>query len=196
MEEVTGLRQRAATESGEWVQAAILSSDIRSFTTLTEKTPPEELVEGINSYYEAMQEEIEKQGGMILKIIGDAIIAVFFQENDSDNPGIRALSGARNMARKLKSWNEQRIADNRFPIKNGIGIAMGQVMACRLGISGGRLEFTVIGEAMQRAGELEALSAKTDETSIIVSENIASNIDKTQILGPADAEKISWKIME
>jgi class 3 adenylate cyclase len=195
-EEVTGVRQRAATTEGEWLEAVILSSDIRSFTTLTEKTPPQELVAGINSYYEEMQREIEKHSGMILKIIGDAILAAYFSEPGMPCPAERSVASARDMIASLKKWNEKRRLQKRFTLQNGVGLAMGEVLACKLGIEGGRMEFTVIGESMQRANDLEAMSATVKETSIVAGENLVKHLASQEIIGPANASKTAWKIKE
>jgi class 3 adenylate cyclase len=133
---------------------------------------------------------------MILKIIGDAILAAYFSEPGMPCPAERSVASARDMIASLKKWNEKRRLQKRFTLQNGVGLAMGEVLACKLGIEGGRMEFTVIGESMQRANDLEAMSATVKETSIVAGENLVKHLASQEIIGPANASKTAWKIKE
>lgn len=100
----------------------VLFSDIREFTSISEKLTPKENFEFINSYLKLVAPIIKKQGGFIDKYIGDAVMALF--PNDPNN----ALIAAKNILEELKSLNLQRSDENKEPIKIGIGLNTGNVI--------------------------------------------------------------------
>lgn len=132
-------------------EMTILFSDIRSFTTLSEKLTPAENFNFINSYLKRMNPIIEINGGFIDKYIGDAIMALFARSPED------AINAAIQMQKAILSYNQNRIAKNFEIIKVGIGLHMGLLM---LGTIGGedRMDGTVISDAVNLAARLEGLT--------------------------------------
>ncbi|MBE0662508.1 MAG: adenylate/guanylate cyclase domain-containing protein [Bacteroidales bacterium] len=150
---------------GDQVQKemTILFSDIRSFTDLSEEMTPKENFDFINHYLGLMEPVIRKNNGFIDKYIGDSIMALFGESVDD------AINAAVEMRMKLVSFNDERRGMGKKEISIGIGIHAGNLM---LGIVGseGRMEGTVISDAVNLASRLEGLT-KIYGASIIISED-------------------------
>lgn len=157
---------------GSRVEAAILFSDIRSFTTITEKYAPEQIVEMLNDYFSAMTEIVEKHGGIIDKLIGDAIQAVFY-DHELQNCSYKALSAGLEMREALKEFNQSRIARKLFEVDNGIGICSGTVICGRVGSEHGKLDATVIGSIVNMAANLEAKSKFGQHSKVVIDSETA-----------------------
>jgi class 3 adenylate cyclase len=142
-----------------------LFSDIRGFTTISEGMPPEELFSFLNEYLANMQISIDANGGFVDKFIGDAIMALFDQEESEQADS--AVKAAIGMQRRLTEWNKERSGPPHTPILQGIGIHTGHVMMGTLG-SDTRIDSTVIGDAVNLASRLESLT-KYYGVGIIVS---------------------------
>ncbi|NLF96541.1 MAG: adenylate/guanylate cyclase domain-containing protein, partial [Candidatus Riflebacteria bacterium] len=146
--------------------ATVLASDLRNFTGISEKFPPEMVVDVLNDYFTLMEQAIKAENGSIDKFIGDAIIAVFYAQEDG-NTALRAARAACAMRRSLSDFNETQLASGRFAIDNGIGLATGRLMSAVAG-SRGRREFIVTGAPVERAEALEPLSKQGRSSRIIV----------------------------
>lgn len=153
---------------GKNVQATILFSDIRGFTTLTEELGPQGTVTMLNEYFEIMVECIQKEGGMLDKYIGDAIMAAFGIPVEHDDDEDRAVRTAIAMIRRLDEWNITREAERKKPVKIGIGLNSDIVVSGNLG-SKKRMDFTIIGDGVNLAARLES-ACKQYAASILVSE--------------------------
>lgn len=149
-------------------EMAILFSDIRSFTTISESMTPDENFGFINSYMAVMGPCIRKNSGFIDKYIGDAIMALF-PEKPSD-----AIDAAIDMLDELHTLNLKRKEKGFMPISIGIGIHIGTQM---LGIIGEkeRLEGTVISDAVNTASRLEGLT-KSYSSSLLVSMDLMEKV--------------------
>jgi len=161
-----------ALMGGKKVAGTILFSDIRSFTTISETNPPETVVGLLNDYFAVMNAVVEKNGGDIDKFIGDAIMAQFLADvNSNEASADNAYSAVRcavEMMRALREFNEKREAAGLFPIKIGVGINSGDVIAGNIG-SPGRMDRTVIGDTVNVASRLEGMSKLGRHTCIIIS---------------------------
>ncbi|MBI3038167.1 adenylate/guanylate cyclase domain-containing protein [bacterium] len=149
----------------------VLVSDIRNFTTLSEKYPAREIVSMLNSHLEEMTKEIKNHGGMIDKFIGDAVVAIFFD----DALGLshrKALRAAIGMMKSHRALNEARVGRQEFGYDIGVGLDCGNLLVGSLG-SSGRLEYTALGLPRSHAEQLEPLSKKGNHTKIIASLRIA-----------------------
>ena len=149
-------------------KVTILSSDIRNFTGISEKYEPHEIVEMLNSYFTLMQQAITDNNGIIDKYIGDAIQAVFYDEQDKDNMVKRAIRAAISMRKALKQFNKGREKLGLFTIENGIGIDTDIAITGTIGTANGRKDFSVYGEVVSRASNLEAKTKRT-QSKILVS---------------------------
>ncbi len=141
--------------SGVTVGAAILICDLRDFTKLSDLWPRDDVIELLNGYFDAMSEPIERHGGEILKFMGDGLLAIFPL---TDPCACSQLLGAINEAQAaLSRLNEESLSKGHDPLGYGIGVHVGDVMYGNIG-SRKRLDFTVIGPAVNIASRLEALT--------------------------------------
>ncbi len=143
-------------------EMTIFFNDIRSFTTLSEGMSPRETFEFINQYLGRVGPVIRKHSGFIDKYIGDAIMALFPQNPEN------AVLAAIEMQRELFLFNEQRRREGHAPIKTGIGIHTGNLILGTIG-EAGRMEATVISDAVNAASRLEGLT-KTFGSRILISD--------------------------
>ncbi|PJZ26777.1 guanylate cyclase [Leptospira hartskeerlii] len=151
-------------------EMAVLFSDIRSFTTLSEQMTPAENFNFINSYLSRMSPIIQRHNGFIDKFIGDAIMALF-QRNVID-----AVSAGVEMQRYLKEYNEHRNRQGYIPIQIGVGIHSGSLMLGTIGAEE-RLEGTVISDTVNLASRIESLT-KVYGSRIAVSESTIEEVKK------------------
>lgn len=159
---------------GESRKLTILFSDIRGFTSLSEKLSPQKLVELLNEYLSAMGEVVIDNDGVIDKFIGDAIMAFWGAPIANDNQEIDAVRSALSMIEKLKGFN-QRARTKLWPeIKIGIGINSGEVVVGNIG-SKKRFDYTAIGDDVNLASRLEGLT-KYYGVQLIISEKTAQKI--------------------
>ncbi len=146
----------------------MLFSDIRGFTSITEKLGARGTVDFLNEYFTIMVECLQDEGGMLDKFIGDAIMAAFglpvAKEDDPD----RAVSCAIAMQRALQDWNQERQANDMDAVSIGIGINTDNVVSGNIG-SPKRMDFTVIGDGVNLAARLES-ACKTYFAGILISE--------------------------
>jgi class 3 adenylate cyclase len=169
---VAAVKEESGTapgSSGQRVKTAVLFSDIRSFTTISEQHPPQEVVKMLNAYFSAMEPVIRRNGGEIDKFIGDAIQAVFFDHPGDLPPALRAGKAGLAMRRRLAAFNADRLSRGEFPVENGVGIAVGHVIAGKVGSLTGRLDLTVIGDTVQFAAHLEAESKNGRQSMVVAS---------------------------
>ena len=158
--------------SGENIQAVIWFCDLKGFTNLSEKLEAPVLIDYLNTYLEIIETAISSQGGEILKFIGDAVLAIFQTVNGDEKQTAReALEGAIRAQNEISKVNQERLQQDLPPIACGIGIHYGGV---HYGNVGGmkRLDFTVIGPAVNLASRLESLTRDLGQ-SILVSSTIA-----------------------
>lgn len=162
--------------SGRKQFVTILSLDIRSFTTLSECHPPEKIFRMLNRHLEAMTEIIQSEGGIIDRFIGDAIVAVFPQAVDgSKSHQARATRAASRMMQAHAELIEKRKACREFQYAIGIGLESGEVVTGVLGDPEVQLDFSVLGEAVARAADLEALSKIGRFSRIIASDRVCND---------------------
>ncbi len=167
---------------GENRDATIFFSDIRSFTAMSEKMQPNEVVEFLNVYMTKMVDCVNKTGGVVDKYIGDAIMAVWGAPESSGSPAsdaLNAVTAALMMRVELFRFNKERAAAGLPPVKIGCGINSGPVVAGQIG-SEERMEYTVIGDAVNLASRTEALN-KPFATDVLITEN-TYNLIKDKIV--------------
>lgn len=154
---------------GERRIATIFFSDIRSFTAISEKLEPEEVVEFLNAYMTIMVKIIGNHNGIVDKFIGDAIMAVWGVPESKGNDALNAVNATIEMRTALLEFNKGRGSAKKPIIKIGCGLNTGPVLAGQIG-SDDRLDYTVIGDAVNLASRVETLN-KPFGTDILISED-------------------------
>ena len=140
---------------------------------MSENLPPTEVMAQLNAYHGAMIDVIERHGGAIDKFIGDGTLVVFGLDGPAEAAAASAVACAGAMLEALAKHNEQRAAAGTSPLAMGIGVHTGPVIAGNLGVPGRRLEFTVIGDAVNTVSRLEG-QTKASGTPVIVSGETAA----------------------
>jgi adenylate cyclase len=153
---------------GERKDVTILFSDIRGYTTLTEKLEAAEVVSLLNDYFETMVEAVFNYEGTLDKFIGDALMAVFGAPLPLENHAWMAVQSALDMRRRLAEFNYIRRDTAQPQIKIGIGISSGEVVSGNIG-SQKRMDYTVIGDGVNVSSRLEGVT-KEYGCDIILSE--------------------------
>jgi len=149
---------------------AILCSDIRSFTTLSESYPVRDIVFMLNEHLAAMSSCIKETNGMVEQFVGDSIIAVFYGESLGDASN-KAVGAALTMISRHRQINVLREQQGKFCYEFGIGIDAGHLLSGTVK-AGNRFEYLVVGDARVRAEALEARSKQGRHTRVIASEKV------------------------
>ncbi|WGD50762.1 adenylate/guanylate cyclase domain-containing protein [Bradyrhizobium sp. CB1650] len=150
--------------SGTTVRAAIMICDLRDFTRISDSWPRDDVIDLLNDYFDAMSEPIARHGGEILKFIGDGMLAIFpLSEPQACANLLHAVTEAR---QAMVALNERNRGIGRAPMNYGIGVHVGDVMYGNIG-SRTRLDFTVIGPAVNMASRLEALTKQLGKTVLL-----------------------------
>jgi adenylate cyclase len=176
---------------GQNVRATILFSDIRGFTTLTEQLGPQETVHFLNEYFEIMVDCISREGGILDKFIGDAIMAGFGIPQSTGDDEDRGLRAALAMIDRLKAWNSSRIDAGKPPINIGIGLNSDGVISGNIG-SKKRMDYTMIGDGVNLAARLES-ACKQYNASILISEFTRAKLKGTYRMREADRVVVKGK---
>jgi class 3 adenylate cyclase len=153
--------------AGAQREVTILFADLRNFTPWVEASPPAEVVTDLNAYFTEMDAAIRAHGGLVLQFIGDEIEAVFGAPLDNPRHADDAVAAAREMSRRLEAWNAARGATGKPPLRHGIGIHTGTVIAGNIG-SAERLSYSLVGDAVNLASRIQALN-KEFGTQMLVS---------------------------
>ena len=171
------LASGAEVLGGQSIEATVLFSDVRSFTTLSEELGAQGIISLLNEYFTLMVDCITDQGGMLDKFIGDAIMAVFGTAKKHEDDEDRALRTAISMMKELHGFNQRRIIDGKRPIDIGIGLNTDIVVSGNIG-SPKRQDYTVIGDGVNLAARLES-ACKEYGAHILVSENTIRKLKGT-----------------
>lgn len=134
--------------------AAILMTDLRGFTPTTEKLPPREVMALLSAYQSRVVAAISAEGGSVDKFMGDGILASFGAAVASDEPAAGAMRAADRILETCSAWREERLAKGLEAPAVGLAISTGRVMFGAIG-DANRLEYTVIGDAVNLAAKLE-----------------------------------------
>lgn len=140
----------------------VLFSDIRGFTTMSEKMVPEVLVMQLNEYLDAMTEVIIAEGGYVDKFIGDGILAIFGAPVEQKDAAWHAVKTATEMLERLETLNAKWRNEGRNEFRIGIGIHSGEAVVGNIG-SWRKLEYTAVGDTVNTASRVEAMTKTSIE---------------------------------
>ena len=150
--------------------ATVLFSDIRSFTSISERLEPEQVVSFLNDYLQRMVDIVFDEGGIVDKFIGDAVMAVFGAPFPKPDDATRAVRAAHRMLVELDKFNSDQEQKGLVQIRIGIGIHTGPVIAGNIG-SDRKMEYTVIGDTVNIASRVQDLN-KEFKTEIIITQAV------------------------
>lgn len=161
------LNGRIAPGIADRIEAVLWFSDLRGYTRITDTAPPEHIIPLLNDYTEVIVSAIHEQGGDVLKLMGDGTLAIFTAENRSDacRAALKAMGGAH---RGVAALNERRLAENLPVTEMYLGLHIGEVFYGNVG-SKQRLDFTVVGPAVNEVSRIAALCRSVDQP-VLVSE--------------------------
>jgi adenylate cyclase len=162
---------------GELTEATILFADLRDFTPWVEATEPRQVVRDLNEYFTEMDQAIRAHGGLVLQFIGDEIEAVFGAPIAAPDHAGRAVHAAIEMRERLQAWNARREAAGRPPLRNGIGIHTGTVLAGNIG-GAERLSYALVGDPVNLASRIQGLT-KDFKADILISDATHARLDGT-----------------
>jgi len=148
---------RAIKLGGEEREVTLFFSDIRGFTTLSEKTTPTQLVDIINRYFSAVTKEIIDNDGVVDKYIGDAIMAFWGAPLRDDQQADKALKASLGILKRLEQFNKELKRTDGVEIKIGIGLFTGRAVVGNVG-SMDRFDYTAMGDTVNIASRLEGLT--------------------------------------
>lgn len=148
------LQQSGFALGGKRVRASVMFCDIRGFTALVESQSPEETIELLNTYYMLMFDAISGHGGVVNQMIGDGLMALFGAPLPLADSASSAVAAALEMIELIEQFNFERGAAGKAPIRIGIGIATGEVVAGYTGTQQ-RATYTCIGDTVNLAARLE-----------------------------------------
>jgi class 3 adenylate cyclase len=151
---------------GKLVNATVMFADIRGFTSIAEAQPPEETIELLNTYYALMFDAISGHGGVVTVMMGDGLMSVFGVPMPLPDHGESAVRAAQEMVELIGLLNREREAAAKPPIRIGIGIASGEMVAGYTGTKQ-RATYTCIGDTVNIAARLEA-HTKVTQRAILV----------------------------
>ena len=140
--------------TGERREVTVLFCDIRSFTSMSERLSPEQVVSVLNEFYTLMIETIFKHDGTLDKFLGDAVMAVFGAPIAHPDHAARAVKTALDMRAAVADLGKRRRAIGQEPFEVGIGVSLGEVVAGTVGTEE-RMEYTVIGDSVNVASRLQ-----------------------------------------
>lgn len=160
---------------GERREVTVLFSDVRGFTSFSEKHAPEDVVAILNEYLQAMTEIVFKWEGVLDKFIGDAIVAFWGAPLQQENHSELAVKCSLEMIKRLGELRGKWQAEGKDPLDTGIGINTGEVIVGNIGAEGMKMDYTVIGDHVNLGARIESLTRKYD-THILITEFTLNNL--------------------
>jgi len=176
---------------GRLVEATVLFSDIRSFTTIAESQSPQDTIELLNDYFSLMFEAIAHEGGIVNQMIGDGLMCIFGAPLPLEDHRQRAVRAARQMMELIGRFNQEQARLNRVQIRIGIGVASGAVVAGFIGTQR-RATYTCVGDTVNLAARLEA-HTKVVGQPILIEENTRLGLDRQIEVVPQGAVRLKGK---
>jgi adenylate cyclase len=161
------LQGRIARGVADRIEAVLWFSDLRGYTRISDTSVPEAIIPLLNDYADAIISAIHEQGGDVLKLMGDGILAIFTFE-DRGRAGNAALAAAEAARRNLAGLNRQRAEKNLPTAELYLGLHIGEVFYGNIG-SKERLDFTVVGPAVNEVSRIASLCRSVDQPLLVSS---------------------------
>jgi adenylate cyclase len=149
------------------IDAVLWFSDLRSFTTITDTARPDDIIPLLNDYADAVISAIQQAGGEVLKLIGDGTLAIF-RADDPPKACLAAMTAEAEMRRRVRELNERRRAEERPTTNVYLGLHIGEVFYGNIG-SVDRLDFTVVGPAVNETSRIASMCRSVDRPLLISS---------------------------
>jgi adenylate cyclase len=172
---VERLLSAGVNEATDAHDVAVMFVDIRSFTSAARQRSPEEVVARLDTAFEVLVEIIDRNGGIVNKFLGDGFLALFGAPLEDPDAGHRAVTAAREILEAMAREN----AKSDWPLRLGIGVHIGKVVAGNVG-SSRRKEYTVIGDTVNFAARLEALN-KEYGSQLLVSDDVFAAVREGKV---------------
>lgn len=178
------LKGQITRGSRDTIFAAIWFCDLRQFTKLSDRLPRDEMIALLNSFFETMAEPVLKHGGEVMKFIGDAMLAVFpvASQEDCNEVCKNVIAAATEAVEGMEKLNEQRMMFGQNKIDYGLACHIGEVAYGNIGAVG-RLDFTVIGPAVNYSERLEQLCKQVPNRPILSQDFVDRCTQPTEKLG-------------
>ncbi|MBI2347165.1 MAG: adenylate/guanylate cyclase domain-containing protein [Deltaproteobacteria bacterium] len=176
---------------GQKLKVSVFFTDIRNYTTLCEGSPPEKVVGILNELFEMMTKVISSHHGMINDFIGDAVMAVFGAPKNNPGHAQDAVETALEVQEGLARLNEKWQSRGYQPIRIGVGIHTGEVVAGIVG-SEGRKKFTFTGDTVNTASRVEGLN-KDFSTGILITRETLESVDGKFNVRPCGQAKVKGR---
>jgi class 3 adenylate cyclase len=168
---------------GERREVSILFQDIRGFTALSESRDPAALLSLLNEFFTEIVAAVEAEGGVVKQFLGDGVMALFGAPQAHADHAARAARAALGIVSRLEVLNERWCAQGGSPLEIGVGIHSGTVVAGLIGPDH-RMEYGVVGDAVNLASRIEALTRNVQAT-ILVSNDLCAQLGSQFMLGRA-----------
>jgi adenylate cyclase len=181
---------------GQTIHSVLWMCDLRGFSSLSDRNPLNDLIAVLNNYFEPVTGPIHASGGEVLKFIGDAVLGIFWIEGEAEIAEIceRALSAAELTVANMYILNRRRRREEKDPLNFSIALHVGDAMYGNVGAHD-RLDFTVIGPAVNLCARLESVAGSLGEKIICSSEFAAiSNAEmKSVVTHDLKMSRRQWK---
>jgi adenylate cyclase len=185
------LREGARVGAGEVRPVSILMSDVRGFTTLSEKLPPDRVSETMNEYFTAMVDVIMRHRGMVQDFIGDGILVVYGAPVDDPDHGWHAVQTALGMQAALRRLNAQWSAQGRPTLAMGAAVNSGRVFAGVMGAPQ-KKKYTVLGDVVNTTSRMEGQNRELG-TEILISETTLALVHDRVVVKDRGIVKVKGK---
>lgn len=147
------------------IEAVLWFSDLSGYTRITDSAPPEQIIPLLNDYAEVVVSAVRDHGGDVLKLIGDGVLAIFTDE-DSTKACAASIRAATAAGEGIAALNQQRAAENLPTTHMYLGLHIGEVFFGNVG-SQDRLDFTVVGPAVNEASRIAAMCRSVDQSMLV-----------------------------
>jgi adenylate cyclase len=152
---------------GETIAAALLFADLRGFTEMSEREPPEKVIGALDAWFDRIAGAVHAFGGEVLKFIGDGVLAIFPVADGSPRPACAAALNAVVAARAgMARLNERRGEEGEAPLAFGAALHLGEILWGNIGAAN-RLDFTAIGPSVNLVSRLEGLCKPLGQTALV-----------------------------